>query len=229
MQSYIAFISYRHQPEDQAVARKLHRLIEHFHVPKELRRDGSKRLGRVFRDEDELPLSTDLGESIHYALGHSEYLIAICTPEYQKSRWCMEELNAFIASHGRDHVLAVLAAGTPEESFPPQLLTDTDADGNIRAVEPLAANIAAPTNAKRMKRLKTEHLRLAAAMPSACRFRMASRSFCAAKDRICRTRSAIKVPIRSFPFRVSSSGISMTQISIPISFASRCHCLRISS
>ena len=162
--SYIAFISYRHQPLDQAVAKKLHRLIEHFHVPKELRRDGSKRLGRVFRDEDELPLSTDLGESIHYALGHSEYLIAICTPEYQKSRWCMEELNSFIASHGRDHVLAVLAAGAPEESFPPQLLTDTDADGNIRAVEPLAANIAAPTNAKRMKRLKTEHLRLAAAM-----------------------------------------------------------------
>ena len=164
MQSYIAFISYRHQPVDQAVARKLHRLIEHFHVPKELRRDGSKRLGRVFRDEDELPLSTDLGESIRYALDHSEYLIAVCTPEYQKSRWCMEELNAFIASHGRDHVLAVLAAGAPEESFPPQLLTDTDTEGNVRAVEPLAANIAAPTNAKRMKRLKTEHLRLAAAM-----------------------------------------------------------------
>ena len=80
------------------------------------------------------------------------------------SRGDSPEPPAVAAEGLRNEELAVLAAGAPEESFPPQLLTNTDADGNIRAVEPLAANIAAPTNAKRMKRLKTEHLRLAAAM-----------------------------------------------------------------
>ncbi len=48
-------------------------------------------------------------------------------------------------------------------------------------------------------------LALAAAIPSACRLRMNSHSFCATKDKICSTRSAMKVPIRSLPCRVSSS------------------------
>lgn len=164
MEKYAAFISYRHRQPDQSVAIHLHRMIEHYSVPKELRKEGEKRLGRVFRDEDELPLSKDLGESIHAALEGSEFLIAICTPEYQKSRWCMEELDSFIAMHGRDRVLAVLAEGTPEESFPPQLLYTTDENGEQKPTEPLAANITAQDPGQRLKRLKTEKLRLIASM-----------------------------------------------------------------
>ena len=164
MDQYIAFISYRHRQPDQAVAIRLHKMLEHYNIPKNLRSNGQKRLGKVFRDEDELPLSTDLGESIRTALENSEYLIAICTPEYQKSRWCMEELNSFIAMHGRDHVVAVLAEGTPEESFPPQLLFTLDEDGSQKAIEPLAANIVAPSLGQSLKKLKTEKLRLIASM-----------------------------------------------------------------
>lgn len=58
---------------------------------------------------------------------------------------------------------------------------------------------------------------------------MFSRSLCATKDRICNTRSAIKVPIKSLPFRVSSRGISSTQISIPISLVRMRHWFWISS
>ena len=36
---YIAFISYRHLPLDAQVAEKLHKKIERYRVPKELRRD----------------------------------------------------------------------------------------------------------------------------------------------------------------------------------------------
>ncbi len=164
MEKYAAFISYRHRPLDQAVAVRLHRMLERFRVPKDLRRDGSKKLGRVFRDEDELPLSTDLGESIRAALQGSDFLIAVCTPEYPQSRWCMEELDSFIALHGRDRVLAVLAAGTPEESFPPQLLVTRDARGETKEVEPLAANIVSPSQRRSLKKLKTEKLRLIASM-----------------------------------------------------------------
>lgn len=57
-------------------------------------------------------------------------------------------------------------------------------------------------------------LTLAAAIPSACRLRMNSHSFCATKDKICSTRSAMKVPIRSLPCRVSSSGIATLSASV---------------
>ena len=162
---YIAFISYRHKPLDMAVAKKLHRMIEHYRVPGEYRESRGKRLGLVFRDQDELPLSSDLNSSIHEALVHSQYLIVICTPDLPKSKWCMQEIDTFIALHGRDRVLTVLADGTPEESFPQQLLHETDDSGNIlRDVEPLAANIAADTQAKSLRKLKGEYLRLIAAM-----------------------------------------------------------------
>ena len=164
MEKYIAFISYRHRQPDQSVAVRLHRGIEHFHVPEEFRKDGGRHPGRVFRDEDELPLSTDLGESIRTALENSEFLIAVCTPEYPKSRWCMEELDTFIRLHGRDRVLAILAEGKPEESFPGQLLYSEDEQGNRKAVEPLAANITDGSGQTRLKRLKTEKLRLLASI-----------------------------------------------------------------
>jgi len=83
--NYTAFISYRHLPLDTAVAARLHRLIEHYRVPKDLRKGGQKHLGLVFRDRDELPLSSDLTQDIYDALDHSDYLIVICTPDTPQS------------------------------------------------------------------------------------------------------------------------------------------------
>ena len=37
---YKAFISYRHHPEDIAVATQIHRLLERYHVPHELKKQG---------------------------------------------------------------------------------------------------------------------------------------------------------------------------------------------
>ena len=162
---YIAFISYRHKPLDMAVAKQVHREIEHYTVPREYRKNGQKRIGLVFRDQDELPLSSDLSGSIQEALKHSRFLIVICTPDLSQSKWCMEEIDTFIALHGHERVLAVLASGTPETSFPPQLLHLSDAGGNvIRDIEPLAANVASETAGKALRKLKSESLRLIAAM-----------------------------------------------------------------
>ena len=80
MNEYIAFISYRHKPLDIAVAKRLHRLIERYRVPaKYAGKRGSRKLGRVFRDQDELPVSADLSASICRALDSSEFLIVVCT------------------------------------------------------------------------------------------------------------------------------------------------------
>ena len=74
---YRAFISYRHLEPDRTVAVSVHRLLEKYTVPSRLRRNGEKHLGRIFRDEDELPLSVSLSDSILAALEESEFLIVI--------------------------------------------------------------------------------------------------------------------------------------------------------
>ena len=87
--SYVAFISYRHKPLDKQAAEMIQRRIESYKVPKEFREKvGGERLGMVFRDEDELPASSSLSDSITYALDHSRYLIVICTPDLPQSKWC---------------------------------------------------------------------------------------------------------------------------------------------
>ncbi len=140
--NYIAFISYRHKPLDIAAARRIHRMIERYTIPRELRalRGGKKRLGIVFRDQDELAAASDLTEELRRALDHSEFLVVICTPDTPDSHWVNEEIRYFLSNprHDRRHVLAVLAGGEPEQSFP-AVLTWDEAGG--RSVDPLAADL----------------------------------------------------------------------------------------
>ena len=63
--NYVAFISYRHKPLDKVLATALHKLLEHYVIPTEYRRSPKeKHLGIVFRDRDELPLSSHLNQDI---------------------------------------------------------------------------------------------------------------------------------------------------------------------
>lgn len=163
--NYIAFISYRHLPLDIATAKKLHKGIEHYVIPKELRQDGRKKLGLVFRDQDELPISSNLSDNIREALDRSAYLIVICTPESAKSPWVQREIRYFLEHHDRDHVLAVLTDGTPESAFP-ELLTQRRAPNGdlLEQIEPLAANIVADNGRKRNRLFRIESLRILAAL-----------------------------------------------------------------
>jgi WD40 repeat protein len=161
---YKAFISYRHTPPDEEIAKKLHTAIETYSVPKDIREKlGISRMGRVFRDQEELPLSQDLGGDIRAALEHSEWLIVICSPRYLESKWCNAELDYFIELGKRDHILAVLAEGEPDEAFPPQLRF-IEVDGRQVELEPLAADVRAATTAESLKKLKNEKLRILAPM-----------------------------------------------------------------
>ncbi len=162
---YKAFISYRHLPLDMEYAKKLHRFIERYTIPAALRKDGKKHPGLVFRDQEELPLSSSLSASIETALDNAEYLIVVCTPDTPKSLWVLREVERFLERHDRDHVLTLLLAGDPEKSFPPQLLAERDENGEVTArFEPLAANIAAESAAKRERLFRTERLRIMASL-----------------------------------------------------------------
>ncbi len=156
---YDAFISYRHAPLDMEIAKKLHKGLETFQIPLPVqKKTGKKKISRVFRDQEELPIGADLTEKISSAIRESEYLIVICSKETPQSYWVQKEIETFIEMHDRAHALAILIDGEPGESFPELLLTDED--GN--PVEPLAADVRGETKAERNKKFKTELLRLAA-------------------------------------------------------------------
>lgn len=163
---YDAFISYRHNDRDAAIAQKLITLLETF------RRKGSRKL-RAFRDVDDFPTSSDLGNSIHKALEESRFLIILASPEYLQSKWCMEEVRYFRSLHGNTnyHILPLLVSGEPKDAFPEDLFYEREliesANGEvreeIREIEPLGADVRANTVADSIRKLKaTEYLRLAA-------------------------------------------------------------------
>lgn len=163
--TYAAFISYRHAPLDITTAKTLHSLIEQYRVPKSLRKNGQKRLGIVFRDQDELSASSDLTANICRALDHTEFLIVICTPDSKKSPWVEREINYFLQHHDRSRVLSVLAAGEPDEAFPLPLTQRRDPETEeVEVIEPLAVDIRAKDEKSSMAALRREVKRLFAAM-----------------------------------------------------------------
>lgn len=175
---YDAFISYRHTEPDKTIAEKLHRMLENFKVPKSLIKKGiQKKVGRVFRDRDELPTSSNLADNIAEALAGSEHLIVICSPRTSQSQWVMKEIETFSRLHGQERILALLIQGEPYESFPEPLRfvkrQVVGEDGTVREVveevEPLAADIRAGSLRQMKKKLKVEILRLLAPILN-CRF-----------------------------------------------------------
>lgn len=160
---YDAFISYRHCELDMFVAKNLHKTLEAFKLPAGVAKEHpelKKKIERVFRDQEELPLVSNLAEPIMEALHNSDNLIVICTPRLRESMWCQKEVETFISLHGREHVYAVLAEGEPSESFPPQLLVDESGE----PTEPLGADFRGKTSREIKKKMKTESLRLLAPM-----------------------------------------------------------------
>lgn len=172
---YNAFISYRHTEPDKFVAENLHKQLESYVLPKNLvkKRKGQKtKIERVFRDKEELPLTSNLEEPILEALHDSEWLIVVCSPRLRDSLWCKKEIETFIALRGREHVLAVLIEGEPATAFPEELLYEIkeveQPDGTIEKVkiekEPLAADFRGANKKEILKSMKTEVLRVIAAM-----------------------------------------------------------------
>ena len=91
---YAAFISYRHVEPDRSVATWLHRALETYRVPAKLAASVGipRQIGRVFRDEEELPASADLSHEIENNLQQSRFLVVVCSRRTPESRWIGEEI-----------------------------------------------------------------------------------------------------------------------------------------
>jgi len=172
---YDAFISYRHSEFDSFVVENLHKKLENFKLPKSVLskvKSGKTRITRIFRDVDELPLADNLSDPINAALANSEFLICVCTPRYPESRWCMKEIEVFLKTHPRDHLLVLLAEDEPVNSFP-EILNYVeeevvDESGNKvkvrREIEPLAADTRGATRKEVLKAMDTAVIKLCAAI-----------------------------------------------------------------
>ena len=107
---YFAFISYSHKDKD--AAKKLQNFIQGYKIPAKLedRPDLPKRIGRVFRDEDELA-GDELTPQIEEALRQSRYLIVVCSPNSANSKYVNEEIEYFKSLGGETKILPYIIAG----------------------------------------------------------------------------------------------------------------------
>lgn len=166
---YNAFISYKHAELDNKVAADIEKLLERYHIPKKIqKKTGMKKIERIFRDKDELPITSDLTDTINEALLNSDYLIVLCSKSTRLSTWVEREISLFLQTHPLDHVLTVLAEGEPYEVIPQMLLSRTvqrlnymgQVETVIEPVEPLSCDFRLP----RKEAINTELPRLAAAL-----------------------------------------------------------------
>ena len=128
MGRYLAFISYRHKEPDQKVSTALLKGLEGFHLPAD---SGLPPRRRVFRDTDELPTGTDLGADIEGALEESTWLIALCSKDYLRSKWCLREVEYFIELGRKDRILPVLLSDEPGDALP-EMIRDVPVAADLR-------------------------------------------------------------------------------------------------
>lgn len=152
---YRAFISYAHK--DEASARRLHRWLEAYRMPRRLvgkpTRLGTvtRRLAPIFRDRLELPASSSLDAAVTDALAASDSLLVLCSPAAKASMWVNAEIRLFRGLHPTRPIIAALLAGDPHDSFP-EALIEPDAQGVAR--EPVAADFRKNHDGPRLARLK---------------------------------------------------------------------------
>ena len=165
-------------PRDRQWALRIMSELEAYRTPKALQSEAfPDRIGHLFRDEDEIPASTDLSDQIKDALGKSDYLIVICSPDTPASRWVRREIELFQEMGKSERIIPLLIAGEPEESFPPELRRrrvvvprdDGRTDFIWEEVEPVAADVRPRKDESRAKTERRALMRLAAALLG-CRF-----------------------------------------------------------
>lgn len=165
-----AFISYSHR--DKGGAAWLHRALETYRVPKHLigRETGTglvtARVGKVFRDRDELAVSADLSGEINEALKSTQFLVVLCSPASAKSPWVNQEIINFKRLKGDGSIISVIVDGEPyasttpgqegHECFAPALRFQVNDDGTVsdRPAEPIAADMRPHADGKRLAKLK---------------------------------------------------------------------------
>lgn len=124
---YFAFISYRHADNKQPGrqwATWLHQAIETYEVPTDLVGKVNERgdliparIFPIFRDEEELPAHSNLGDAITRALDETRLLIVLCSPRAVESSYVADEIEYFKKLGCSDRIIAAIIDGEPNCSW----------------------------------------------------------------------------------------------------------------
>lgn len=114
---YTAFISYN--SKDDQWAKWLQRKLETYNIPvviknekdEVLRQDEKSKKLRVFRYRADLN-TVSLNEGLAIELDDARWLIVICSPNSAKSVWVGKEIQHFLNTGRRDHILPFIVSGT---------------------------------------------------------------------------------------------------------------------
>lgn len=145
---YRAFISYSQQ--DGLWGKRIHRWLEDYRVPVGSLADIQmpRRLGKFFRDDEDMAAASDIAEIVRGAIEDAESLIVICSPRSAKSKWVNAEIQHFRRTGRARKVFAVIIDGIPNsgdeqtECFPPALRAAGDpSDPDALPIEPLGLDI----------------------------------------------------------------------------------------
>jgi tetratricopeptide (TPR) repeat protein len=152
---YSAFISYSHK--DAAFARRLHRQLEAYRLPRRVaaghsgRLTSARRLRPLFRDREEFAAAPDLTTAVQEAIADSSYLIVICSKNSEHSDWVGREVALFRHHHGPTCILAALTPEATDSSLPNTLALAASPDLDHL---PLAADFRPQSDGPRLALLK---------------------------------------------------------------------------
>jgi hypothetical protein len=157
---YRGFISY--SQKDAAAARMLHGWLETWRLPKsEGEPPGAeqRRLGRFFRDDEEMAAASNIAAIVRDAIDESECLIVVCSPRSAQSKWVNAEINYFRQSGRNRNVFAFIIDGAPNsgdpatECFPAAFRVAADPDNKeAMPIEPLALDLRKDGRARALTR-----------------------------------------------------------------------------
>lgn len=160
MYKYKAFISYSHR--DKKWAEWLHKRLETYVFPKHMTGLKTRRLKPIFRDREDLSVSSDLSRNIRDALLQSECLIVICSPFAAQSRWVNTEIREFRRLNPQGEIFPIIIGGEPHaeqrdlssenECFPEVLrFASAHSANEIKdQIEPLAADLRKDKDGKQL-------------------------------------------------------------------------------
>jgi len=114
---YTAFISYN--LKDDRWAKWLQRKLEAYSIPvvirnekdEVMRREEKPKKLRVFRYKTDLN-TVSLNEGLAKELDDARWLIVICSPNSARSAWVGKEIQHFLDTGRRDHILPFIVSGT---------------------------------------------------------------------------------------------------------------------
>lgn len=102
-----------------------------------------------------MPAADSLGDAIEKAIGQSDALIVLCSPDAARSPWIAREVELYKRLNGDRNVFPVIVEGDPPGNFPAPLLQRYEnGEPTGTQAEPIAADLRRDGDGRKLGKLK---------------------------------------------------------------------------